>query len=66
MKRLALAAVVLTLAACSSQEETPVVDSTAAPAAAPAPTMAPDSSAMMDSTAMDSTHTDSTADTTAH
>jgi hypothetical protein len=28
--------------------------------------MAPDSSAMMDSTAMDSTHTDSTADTTAH
>lgn len=63
MKRLALAAAVLSIVACSSQEETPVADTTtAAPAMAPAPAAPADSMAapMMDSTMM----TDSTADTT--
>lgn len=64
MKRIAIAAIVLSIAACSSQEETPVVDTgMAAPAAAPAPApAATDSSivAPVDSTA-DTTHTDTTA-----
>jgi hypothetical protein len=69
MKRLALAAIVLSIVACSSQEETPAVDTgMAAPAAAPAPT---DSAATVpaatDSTAPDSTATDTThRDSTAH
>jgi len=47
MKRLALVAAVLALAACKTKEETPVV-SAAAPAMAPAP--AADTSMKMDST----------------
>jgi hypothetical protein len=70
MKRLALAAVVLSIVACSSQDETPAVDTgMAAPAAAPAPAVT-DSAAMVpattDSAAADSTQRDSTQrDTTA-
>jgi len=45
MKRLALVAAVLTLAACKTKEETPV-DTAAAPAMAPAP--AADTSMKMD------------------
>ena len=37
MKRLALVAAVLALAACKTKEETPAVDTAAAPAMAPAP-----------------------------
>ena len=47
MKRLALVAAVLALAACKTKEETPV-DTAAAPAMAPAP--AADTSMKMDST----------------
>jgi hypothetical protein len=68
MKRLALAAIVLSIVACSSQEETPAVDTgMAAPAAAPAPmdsAVVPattDSTVMTDSTHADSTHRDTTA-----
>ena len=48
MKRLALVAAVLVLAACSTKEETPVAD-TAAPAMTPAPA-AMDTAMKMDST----------------
>ncbi|HEX6049868.1 MAG TPA: hypothetical protein VFZ21_11395 [Gemmatimonadaceae bacterium] len=57
MKRLALVAAVLALAACTTKEETPV-DTTAAPAMAPAPadTAAPmDTSMRMDSAMKDTT-----------
>jgi len=58
MKRLALVAAVLALAACKTKEETPV-DTAAAPAMAPAPAMdsaAKDTAAMkMDSAAKDTT-----------
>jgi len=47
MKRLALVAAVLALAACKTKEETPV-DTAAAPAMAPAP--ATDTTMKMDST----------------
>ena len=47
MKRLALVAAVLALAACKTKEETPV-DTAAAPAMAPAP--AADTTMKMDST----------------
>ena len=47
MKRLALAAAVLALAACKTKEETPATDTAAPPAMAPAP--ATDSAAKMDS-----------------
>ncbi|HEY0971438.1 MAG TPA: hypothetical protein VGE02_10780 [Gemmatimonadales bacterium] len=61
MKRLALAAVVLSIAACSSQDETPAADtSMTAPAMAPAPAAPADSMAMP----MDSAMVDTTADTT--
>lgn len=65
MKRLALAAIVLSIAACSPQDEASTVDTsmTAAPAAAPAPVPAP---AAIDTTAIDTTAADTTAaDTTA-
>jgi hypothetical protein len=67
MKRLALAAIVLSIVACSSQEETPAVDTgMAAPAAAPAPMDSAVVPATTDSTVTDSTHADSThRDTTA-
>jgi hypothetical protein len=67
MKRLALAAIVLSIAACSSQEETPAVDTgMAAPAAAPAPAatdsaVVPATDSTADSTAADTTHRDTTA-----
>ncbi len=62
MKRLALAAVVLSIAACSSQEEAPIADtSMTAPAMAPAPAAPADSMAMP----MDSAMVDSMVDTTA-
>jgi hypothetical protein len=52
MKRLALVAAVLALAACKTKEETPVDTAAAPPAMAPAPAM--DSAAMkMDSAAKD-------------
>ena len=57
MKRLALVAAVLALAACTTKEETPV-DTTAAPAMAPAPadTAMKDTAAMkMDSAMKDTT-----------
>jgi uncharacterized lipoprotein YajG len=59
MKRLALVAAVLALAACTTKEETPV-DTTAAPAMAPAPA---DTGMKMDSAAMkmDSAMKDTTA-----
>ena len=61
MKRLALAAAVLSIVACSSQEEAPVTDSAAtAPAMAPAPAAPMDSMTMP----MDSAVVDSMADTT--
>lgn len=61
MKRLALAAVVLSIAACSSQEEAPIADtSMTAPAMAPAPASPADSMAMP----MDSAVIDSMVDTT--
>ena len=47
MKRLALVAAVLALAACKTKEETPAADTAASPAMAPAP--AADSSMKMDS-----------------
>lgn len=62
MKSLVLAVAVLAIAACSTQEEAPAVDS-AAPAAMPAPEPAVTDSTMtmpMDSAATDSTATDST------
>jgi uncharacterized lipoprotein YajG len=60
MKRFALAAAVVFLAACGAKEEAaPAADSAAAPAMAPAPAA--------DSMAMDSTmQHDSAADTTKH
>ena len=45
MKRLALVAAVLALAACKTKEEVPPADTTAAPAMAPAPV---DTAAKMD------------------
>jgi cell division protein ZapA (FtsZ GTPase activity inhibitor) len=51
MKRLALVAAVLAVAACSTKE-TPKAD-TAAPAMAPAPAMGSDTAMKMDSTARD-------------
>jgi len=48
MKRLALVAAVLALAACKTKEETPAAGDTAAPAMAPAPAM---DSAKKDTTA---------------
>lgn len=59
MKRFALAAAVVFLAACGAKEEAPMADSAAAPAMAPAP--AADSAAAMP---MDSMAHDSAADTT--
>ena len=54
MKRLALVAAVLALAACKTKEETPAVDTAAPPAMAPAP--AADTAAMkMDSAMKDTT-----------
>lgn len=63
MKRLALAAAVLVLAACSAKNEEPAVGDTSAPAMAPAPAdtgmgmmrdsaMMKDSAVMKDSSAM--------------
>ena len=52
MKRLALVAAVLALAACKTKEEAPPADTTAAPAMAPAPaadSMKKDSAMKMDS-----------------
>ena len=68
MKRLALAAIVLSIAACSSQDEVPADTGLAAPAAAPAPavtdsvaTPAPDSAVVMpDSASPDSAQRDTT------
>ena len=58
MKRFALVASVVFVAACGAKEETQTVDTASAPAMAPAPTAASDS-------ATDSTATqDSTADST--
>ena len=60
MKRLALVAAVLALAACKTKEETPAVDTAAPPAMAPAP--ATDSAAKADSAMkMDSAMKDTTA-----
>lgn len=53
MKRIAVAIALIAVAACTAQEEAPVMDTTAAPAAAPAP------EAVMDSAAVDSTVVDS-------
>ncbi len=53
MKRLALAVALLATAACTAQEEAPVVDSAAMPAAAPAPMI--DSVAPLDTTVVDTT-----------
>jgi uncharacterized lipoprotein YajG len=58
MKRLALVAAVLALAACTTKEETPV-DTTAAPAMAPAP--ADTATMKMDSAMRDTTMKDTTA-----
>ena len=64
MKRLALVAAVLALAACKTKEETPV-DTTAAPAMAPAPAMdsaKKDTAMKMDSAMkMDTAKKDTTA-----
>lgn len=60
MKRLALAAAVLSIVACSSQEEAPIMDSATAPAMAPAPAAPMDSMPMTDTTMMDTTMTDTT------
>lgn len=49
MKRIALFAAVLTLAACSAKEATPAVDSAAMAPAAAAPAMASDSAMKADS-----------------
>ncbi|MDF2771692.1 MAG: hypothetical protein K0S86_1186 [Geminicoccaceae bacterium] len=57
MKRLALVAAVLALAACTTKEETPV-DTTAAPAMAPAPAdtaMRMDTAMKMDTAMRDTT-----------
>ena len=60
MKRLALVAAVLALAACATKEEAPPVDTTAAPPAmAPAPAV--DSAAKADSMKADSAMKDTTA-----
>ena len=59
MKRLALVAAVLALAACKTKEETPVDTAAAPPAMAPAP--AADSAAKADSAKMDTTKPDTTA-----
>jgi len=59
MKRLALVAAVLALAACKTKEETPV-DTAAAPAMAPAPAV--DTAMKMDTTMkMDTARKDTTA-----
>ena len=47
MKRLALAAFVLSIAACTAKDETPADSTMAAPAMAPAPAAPVDSAAMM-------------------
>ena len=61
MKRLALVAAVLVLAACTTEDNTPAND-TAAPAMAPAPA---DTGMKADSAAMDTTKADtSKSDTT--
>ena len=61
MKRFALAAAVLFVAACGAKEEAPAADSAAAPAMAPAPAPADSAAAApMDSTMKH----DSAADTT--
>lgn len=57
MKRLALVAAVVVLAACTTEDNTPAVD-TATPAMAPAPAM---DSMQMDSAHMDSMRLDSIA-----
>ncbi|MCC6930910.1 MAG: hypothetical protein IT359_18105 [Gemmatimonadaceae bacterium] len=63
MKRFALAAAVLFVAACGAKEEaTPAADSAAAPAMAPAPAPATDSAATVDTAKHDS----AAADTTKH
>lgn len=63
MKRFALAAAVVFLAACGAKEEAaPAADSAAAPAMAPAPAADSAAAAPMDSTMQH----DSAADTTKH
>lgn len=57
MKRLALAAAVMLIAACGAREEVPAIDSAAA-----APTMEP--APVVDSVAMDTMNHDTAADTT--
>lgn len=53
MKRLAFAAVVMSVVACNAQEDTPIADTTTvAPAMAPAPSM---DTTMMDTTVMTDT-----------
>jgi hypothetical protein len=59
MKRLALAAIVLSVVACSSADETMPADTATVPAAAPAPAVT------TDSMPADTMAADSTADTTA-
>ena len=53
MKRIAVAVALVAIAACTAQEEAPVMDTAAAPAAAPAP-----------EPVMDTTITDTLTDTT--
>jgi uncharacterized lipoprotein YajG len=65
MKRLTILAAVLVVAACSSKENAPAADTTAAPAMAPAPAtndsaMQHDSATHADSTKQDSTVKDTT------
>lgn len=64
MKRIALAAAVMFVAACggAKEEAAPAADSAAAPAMAPAPAPAADSSMAADTTMKH----DSAADTTKH
>ena len=65
MKRLALVAAVLALAACKTKEETPATDTAAPPAMAPAPAIdsaKKDTAMKMDSAMkMDTTKKDTTA-----
>jgi len=65
MKRLALVAAVLALAACKTKEETPAADTAAPPAMAPAPAMdsaKKDTAMKMDSAMkMDTAKKDTTA-----
>lgn len=56
MKRIAIAVAIVALAACTAQEEAPIMDTTAAPAAAPAPM----DTSMTDTTVTDTTMTDTT------